>query len=129
MKIKFLMIAGATIMLLLSSCLKSHNSTDVLNDNGSIATVIADVGVNGGSKVVAVNALPATEAIDFITLKVYSPRGTKPSGNVHVKLAVTNAAGYDPFPSSGYTFPLEYDIPASGELTVPITLNKNSLDL
>src|SRR5512138_1893978 len=130
MKLRFLIAVAAPVTMLLTSCLKSHSSTDVINDNGSIVTVIADVGPNGGSKVVAVNTLPATESIDFITLRVYSPRDAKPNGPVHVRLAVTNASGYDQMPASGYSLPLEYDIPVgTNELVVPIVLNKNSLDL
>jgi hypothetical protein len=130
MKLRSLIAVALPGAVMFASCLKAHNSTDLLNDNGSIVTVIADVGPNGGTKVVTVNALPATEAIDFITLRVYAPGNNKPSGPVHVKLAVTNAGGYDPFPASGYSLPLEYDVPAGTTgLTVPITLNKNSLDL
>jgi hypothetical protein len=130
MKLKLLLTAIAPLAVLFTSCLKSHNSTDVIDDNGSIVTVISDVGPNGGSRVVVLNAAPPTETIDLITLKVYSPRGIKPSGPVHVRLVVTNASGFDQMPASGYSLPLEYDIPAgTNELTVPITLNKNSLDL
>jgi hypothetical protein len=130
MNLKLLLTAVAPIAVLLTSCLKSHNSLDVINDDGSIVTVISDVGTTGGSRVVAVNAAPATEQIDFITLKVYAPGNNKPSGPVHVKLAITNASGYDPMPPSGYSLPLEYDVPAGANgLTIPITLNKNSLDL
>jgi hypothetical protein len=130
MKLRFfLAVAGAGIMMF-TSCLKAHNSTDLFNDNGSIATVIADVGPNGGSRVVVLNAAPAVETIDFITLRVYAPGNNKPAGPVHVKLAVTSASGYDPMPASGYSLGLEYDVPVGTTgLTVPITLNKNSLDL
>src|SRR5436853_3839545 len=112
MKLKSLLTAIAPMAVLFTSCLKSHNSVDVINDNGSIVTAIADVGPTGGSSVITVNAAPATEAIDLLTLRVYSPRGVKPSGPVHVKLAITNASGYDQMPASGYSLPLEYDIPA-----------------
>src|SRR4029079_13933191 len=97
MKLRSLLTAIAPLVVLFASCLKSHNSLDVINDNGSIVTVIADVGQTGGAKVIAMNALPATETTDLLTLKVYSPGNVKPSGSVHVKLVVSNVGGYDPF--------------------------------
>jgi len=129
MKFKSLLIAIAPVAVLFASCLKAHNSTDLINDNGTVATVIADVGTTGGSTVIAVNALPATEAVDLLTLKAFDPKGST-SGTVHVKINVGNASGYDAFPASGYSLPLEYDVPIGNTgLTIPITLNKTSLDL
>lgn len=129
MKFKSLLTAIAPMALLFTSCLKSHNS-ELLDDKGSIVTAIADVGPNNGERVVTLNALPATETLDFITLRVYAPGNAKPSGPVHVKLATTAASGYDPLPVSGYSLQLDYDIPAgTNELVVPITLVKPSLDL
>ena len=123
------MTIGAGVSVLFASCLKAHNGTDLVNDKGTVSTVIADVGPTGGSTSLAVNALPATEAVDLITLKSFDPKGGS-SGTVHVKINVGNASGYDAFPASGYSLPLEYDVPIGNTgLTIPITLNKTSLDL
>src|SRR5258705_2962731 len=130
MKLRSLIIVAMTGTMVFTSCLKSHNTTDLLDDNGSIVTAIADVGPRGGTNVITVTATPVIETVDFITLRVYAPGNNKPSGPVHVKLAVTAASGYDQIPASGYSLPLEYNVPVGTTgLTIPITLNKNSLDL
>lgn len=130
MKIKSLLIALAPVAVLFSSCLKSHNTTDLLNDNGTISTQIVDVGVTGGEKVFSLNATPVSETLDLMTIKVYSSGSVKPNGPIHVKLAITNASGYFPMPATGYSIPMEFDIPSgSTEYKVPITIKKNQLDL
>src|SRR6185369_5764303 len=130
MKLKSILIAAAPIAVLLSACLKSHNTKDVLDDSGSIITVIQDVGQNSGAKVIATLATPPTETLEFLTLKTYSPRSVKPSGNVHAKLTYATPTGYDALPANGYTLASEFDIPKeTGTFVIPITLNKANLDL
>src|SRR5262245_8437840 len=135
MKLKSLLAVIAPVALLFTSCLKSHNSTDVLDDKGSIISKIQDVGENGGPlKFMSLDLIPSTETVNLITLQVFAPRDNKPNGNVHITLvqdpnAVT-AAGYTNLPTSAYSnLVLEYDVPAGGSVKVPITLNKTSLNL
>ncbi|SRR5258705_3402063 len=130
MKLKSILIITAPVVLLFSSCLKKHNGSDVIDDNGSFITVIQDVGANSGTKVIATLATPPTETIGFLTLKTYSPRSVKPSGNVHAKLTYATPAGYDALPANGYTLASEFDIPKeTGTFVIPIILNKANLDL
>jgi hypothetical protein len=130
MKLKSILLATAPVALMFASCLKAHNSKDILDDSGSIVTVIQDVGVYGGAKVVATLATPPTETITLVTLKTYATRSVKPSGNVHAKLTYSTPAGYDALPANGYTLASEFDIPKeTGTFDVPITLNKANLDL
>src|SRR5438094_322199 len=130
MKLKSIIFAAAPLAVLFSSCLKANNSKDVLDDSGSIVTVIQDVGVTGGAKVIATLATPPTETLGLLTLKTYATRSVKPSGNVHAKLTYTTPSGYDALPANGYTLASEFDIPKeTGTLIVPITLNKANLDL
>jgi len=130
MKLKSLLTALAPVAMLFSSCLKSHNTQDLLNDNGSTVTVISDVGATGGEKVFSLNASPVSETLDLMTVRVYSSGNAKPNGPVHVKLTITNASGYFPMPITGYSIPMEFDIPSgTTEYKVPITIKKNQLDL
>ena len=130
MKLKSLLTALASVTVLFFSCLKSHNTTDLLEDKGSIVTVISDVGATGGEHVFSLNASPVSETLDLMTVRVYSSGNAKPNGPVHVKLAITNASGYFPMPASGYSIPMEFDIPTgTSEYKVPITIKKNMLDL
>jgi hypothetical protein len=135
MKLKSLLIIGSSTILL-ASCLKSKDSLGLINDKGSIVTEIADVNVYGDLKPIALSATPPTETFTLLTLKSYAPRSNKPAGNtVHVKLvldnnAVTSIPGLTVLPPSAYTIPsLELDVPSSGEVSLPITLNKNAMDL
>lgn len=135
MKLKSLLIIGASSMLL-ASCLKSRDSLGLINDKGSIVTEISDVNVSGDLKSVALGATPTSETFTLITLKSYAPRSNQPAGGkVHVKLALDNSAvtsipGLTVLPSNSYTIPgLEFDVPSSGQLSIPITLNKAALDL
>ena len=134
MKLKSLAIIFSSLFLL-ASCLKSRDTLGVYEDKGGIVTEIFDVSYGGSTKVISLDALPATETIDAITLKVYAPRETKPSGAVRVTLtqdaAAVAAAGLTALPANAITIPsLEFDIPAgTNEFTLPITLNKNNLDL
>lgn len=135
MKLKTLSIIAAS-SLVLASCLKSRDSLGVHGDKGSIVTEIYDVSYLGSdTKVISLEALPATETVDAISIRVYAPRENKPSGAVHVTLvqdaAAVTAAGLTAIPANAITLPpLEFDIPAgTTEFKVPITLNKNNLDL
>jgi hypothetical protein len=130
MKLKTILIITAPVALLFASCLKKHNSKDVIDDNGSIVTVIQEVGMTGGQFIVATEATPPTETVGLLTLKTYATRDVKPGGNVHVKLTYVTPAGYDALPANGYTLASEFDVPKeTGTLVVPITLNKVNLDL
>jgi hypothetical protein len=131
MKLRLILILAAASSIVFTSCLKSKGMiTTLTNDPGSIVTEIADVNTAGSEKIIVMNANPPSEAVDMITLKYYAPHENKPAGGtIHVKLAVTPASGYTTLPAAAYSLPLEYDIPASGTLTVPITINKPALDL
>jgi hypothetical protein len=135
MKIKSLLAIIVPLAVLFSSCLKSHNSEDVIDDSGSVISKIQDVGENGGPlKFLSLDLIPSTETVDLITLQVFAPRDNKPNGNVHITLvqdpnAVT-AAGYTNLPSNAYSnLVLQYDVPAGGSVKVPITLIKTNLNL
>jgi hypothetical protein len=129
MKLKLILILAASSFVM-ASCLKSKGIIGLQDDNGSIVTEISDVNVDGSEKLTVLNANPPTESVDVITLKYYAPRANKPPGGViHVKLVVAPASGYTMLPPGGYSLNLDQDIPSSGELVVPITINKSSLDL
>src|SRR5689334_15572140 len=109
----------ATIIFSLSSCLKSEDKYGFGADPGTPVTEVFDVVTDGTEKVIALNASPAVETVGTITLRVHSPKSR--AGSVHVKLATSAAAGYDPLPQSGYSLDLEYDVSReTGELVVPI---------
>src|SRR4051812_7484817 len=134
MKLKSLLAIVAPVAVLFTSCLKSHNSSDLLNDKGSIVTEISDVSYYGDVKFLSLDLLPATETVTLISLKSYAPRSTKPNGPIHVKLAIDNsgvaAAGLNVLPTNAYTITsLEADVPAGGSVDIPITLNKNNMNL
>src|SRR5215211_2055128 len=133
MKLKLLPFIVSALAL--TSCLKSKDSLGINGDTGTIITEIADVNTEGSLKIISVNAVPATESILILTLRVHAGRSNQPAGPVHVKLvqdpAAVGAAGLLLFPASGLTIPtLEFDVPAdTKEINVPITINKNNLDL
>jgi hypothetical protein len=135
MKFRSLITAAVTGSILLTSCLKSHNNQDILSDNGSIVTEIADVNIYGNLKFVSLDLVPATETITLATLKFAAPRNNKPGASIHVVLTLdpsaVTAAGLTPLPSNGYTLSsLEWDIPAdSRQIDIPITIFKNNLNL
>jgi len=129
---RFLVAIAAPVAVLLASCLKEHR-TELLEDKGSTVTAIQDVGEFGTPKFLSLDLLPATQVIELITLKVYSPRGAT-TGTVHVVLeqdpAAVTAAGYSAIPANAQSgLVLEYDVPVGGSVIVPITLNMNNLNL
>jgi hypothetical protein len=143
MKLKlFSIIIVASVLL--SSCLKSSDPYGITKDTGSIVTEISDDSYygpgNGAIKTLALDGLPPTETVTLITLKYYSPRDLKPSGNIHVKLAINNAAtmaiinsnGLTVMPTNTYSLAAtEFDIPkgdVDGQIAVPITINKGNFD-
>lgn len=136
MKLKSL-LSIATASLLLASCLKSRDAVGVIEDKGSIVSEIFDKAYYGDLKFISLDATPATETIsDFLTLKVYAPRSNQPAGgSVRIKLvqdnAAVTAAGLTVLPANAYTLPasLEFDVPANGEVKIPLTLNKNNINL
>lgn len=136
MKLKSLFsIAAAS--LLLTSCLKSRDTVGVIEDKGSIVSEIFDRAYYGELKFISLDLTPATETVsDFLTLRVHAPRSNQPAGgSVRVKLLMDNsgvgAQGLTVLPSNAYTLPssLEFDVPANGEVKIPITLNKNNMNL
>ncbi len=135
MKLKSISFLAIAASLTLTSCLKSRDSLGLLNDSGSIVTEISDVNISGPEKFLSLDLTPATETVNIITLKSYSPRSNRPAGGtVRVRLvqdpAAVTAAGLTALPANAYTLPaLEFDVPSSGELKIPITLNKNNLNL
>lgn len=133
MKLKSL-LAIALITVLFNSCLKEHNSEDVLKDKGSVISKIQEVGQYGFVKAISLNVTPSTETLDLITLQVWAPRDNKPSGKVHLKLTLDSNAvisqGLKNLPASAYSgLVLEYDVAAGESVSVPITINKNNLNL
>jgi hypothetical protein len=136
MKLKSLLTI-ATASLLLASCLKSRDTLGVHKDTGSVVSEIWDRAYYGDLKFISLDLTPSTETIsDFLTLRVHAPRSNQPAGgNVRVTLvqdnAAVTAAGLTVLPSNAYTLPssLEFTVPANGEIKVPITLNKNNMNL
>ena len=129
---RFLLAIVAPVAVLFTSCLKEHR-TELLEDKGSTVTAIQDVAEFGSPKFFSLDLLPATQVVELITLKVYSPRGAT-TGTVHVVLeqdtAAVTAAGYSKIPANAQSgLVLEYDVPVGGSVTVPITLNMNNLNL
>src|SRR5436853_4252156 len=125
MKMRFLLAIAAPVAVLFTSCLKAHNSTDVLNDKGSTVSAIQDVAEFRTNKFLSLALLPATQVVELITLKSYSARGAN-TGTVHVTLvqdpAAVTAAGYTAIPANAQSgLVLEYDVPIGGSVTVPIT--------
>ena len=135
MKLRSILKTTAPLAILLSSCLKTHNSKDVINDSGSIVSVIQEVGQYGAVKAISINALPATETVDLITLKFYAPRDVKPGGDITVHLvkndALVTAQGLTIPPANGVTISsLDVVIPkATGEAKLTAVINKNNLNL
>jgi len=109
----------AISLFLLPSCKKDKNSNDI---------EISEVTAGGNVKLIMVDYLPGNQTINAITLK---NQASGSAGTVHVKLALdtaVSAAGAKLLPTNGYTAPtLEYDVPANGSVTVPLTINRTNL--
>jgi len=80
--------------------------------------------------------LPSTETINLITIKSFYPRSNKPNNDIQVTLTLMSnaeitAAGLTPMPAGSYTIPsLTLTVPkATGEVKVPVTINKSLLSL
>lgn len=131
----------AMVPVVFTSCLRSRDSLGVIADDGSIVTGIYDRYYYGEAKTFALNGLPAVETFDALDIRYNAPR--KKAGKIHVVMAVDNSlvtayntangTNYLPLPANSYSFPntLEFDMEAgnSGQYTLPITLNKNNLNL
>lgn len=131
----------ALVPALLTSCLKSKDSLGVIADDGSITTGIFDAFYYGAAKSFALTGSPAIETLDFLDIRYSAAR--KKAGTIHVKLAVDNSlvtayntangTNFLALPTNSYSLPngLEFDLPAgnSGQYTLPLTLNKNNLNL
>jgi len=140
MKLRSLLLI-AFVPALLSSCLKSRDSLGVIADDGSISTGIFDRFYYGETKSFALTGSPAIETLDLLDIRYSAPR--KKAGTIHVVLAVDNSlvtayntangTSYVALPTNAYTLPsgLEFDLPAGniGRYTLPLTLNKNNLNL
>jgi hypothetical protein len=140
MKLRNLIIM-ALVPALLTSCLKSRDALGVINDTGSTTTGIFDAFYYGAAKSFALTGNPPIETLDLLDIRYSSPR--KKSGTIHVVLAVDNSlvtayntangSNFLALPTNAYTLPngLEFDLPAGneGQYTLPLTLNKNNLNL
>ncbi|MFN8291133.1 MAG: DUF1735 domain-containing protein [Chitinophagaceae bacterium] len=140
MKLKSLLFI-ALVPALLTSCLKSRDSLGVLADPGSISTGIFDRFYYGEAKSFALTGSPAIETLDAITIRYSAPK--QKAGDIQVVLQVDNSlvtayntangTNFLPLPTNAYSLPsgLTYTLPGgnSAEKAVPITLNKNNLNL
>jgi hypothetical protein len=140
MKLRTLFLI-ALVPAMLTSCLKSKDSLGVIADDGSITTGIFDRFYYGETKSFALTGSPPIETLDLLDIRYSAPR--KKAGTIHVKLAIDNSlvtaynlangTNYLALPTNAYTLPngLEFDLPAgnSGQYTLPLTLNKNNLNL
>jgi len=140
MKLRTLFLI-ALVPAMLTSCLKSKDSLGVIADDGSIATGIFDRFYYGEAKSFALTGTPPIETLDLLDIRYSAPR--KKAGTIHVKLAIDNSlvtayntangTNFLALPANAYTLPngLEFDLPAgnSGQYTLPLTLNKNNLNL
>ena len=113
----------------------------MIADDGSIATGIFDRFYYGEAKSFALTGTPPIETLDLLDIRYSAPR--KKAGTIHVKLAIDNSlvtayntangTNFLALPANAYTLPngLEFDLPAgnSGQYTLPLTLNKNNLNL
>ena len=141
MKIKsFLIIALAGITL--NSCLKSTDKFgwEKDSDAGTVLVGIYDRSAFGEAKPFVMELLPSQETLDFLQLKIHAPR-VQPANDIQVTLALddalitayNNAHGttYLPLPANAFTLPsLTFTIPKdSKEFTIPITINKQNLNL
>lgn len=140
MKLKsFLLIALAPALL--TSCLKSRDSLGVLADPGSISTGIFDRFYYGEAKSFALTGSPAIETIEAITIRYSAPK--QKANDIQVVLEVDNSlvtayntangTNFLALPSNAYSLPngLSFTMPGgnSGEYNLPLTLNKNNLNL
>src|SRR5689334_20386203 len=140
MKLRTLFLI-ALVPAMLTSCLKSKDSLGVIADDGSISTGIFDRFYYGEAKSFALTGSPPIETLDLLDIRYSAPR--KKAGTIHVKLAIDNSlvtayntangTNFLALPANAYTLPngLEFDLPAgnSGQYTLPLTLNKNNLNL
>lgn len=140
MKLKSLLFI-ALVPALLTSCLKSRDSLGVIADPGSISTGIFDRFYYGEAKSFALTGTPAIETIDAIKVRYSAPK--QKAGDIQVTLAIDNSlitayntangTNFLALPTNAYSLPngLTFTLPGgnSGEYNLPLTLNKNNLNL
>jgi hypothetical protein len=141
MKLRTLLLI-ALVPALLTSCLKARDELGVVGDDqGSVTTGIFDRFYFGEAKSFALTGDPPIETLDLLDIRYSSPRSA--TGPIHVVLAVDNSlvtayntangTNFLALPANAYSLPngLEFDLPAgtSGQYTLPLTLNKNNLNL
>lgn len=140
MKLKSFFFA-ALVSILLASCLKSRDTLGVLADSGSISTGIFDRFYYGEARSFALTGSPAIETIDAITIRYSAPR--QKASDIQVVMQVDNSlvtayntangTNFQSLPANAYTLPagLTFTLPGgnSGEYKLPLTLNKNNLNL
>lgn len=117
-------LAFMSVGLLMTSCKKNK-------DKGTNIIEIADARNGSNIKLIRMHFVTGTETVTALTLKNQS---TGSAGSVQAKLlmddAAVIAAGLKVLPSNSYTLPtLEYVIPASGTVNVPLIVNKNNLTI
>jgi hypothetical protein len=115
------------LVVLLDICSLTSCSCNKNKDN-TVTTEIAEARTGGPIHLVSLD-LTTTETITALTLQT---KADGFSGTVHVKLSLNNAAvtaaSLMPLPTANYTLAtLEYDLPASGTVIVPLVINKVGL--
>ncbi|MFN8291132.1 MAG: DUF1735 domain-containing protein [Chitinophagaceae bacterium] len=140
MKLTHLLLM-AILPSLLASCLKSRDSLGTLADPGSISTGIFDRFYYGEAKSFALTGSPAIETLDAVTIRYSAPK--QKAGDIQVVMQVDNSlitayntangTNFLPLPSNAYSLPggLSFTLPGgnSAEYALPLTLNKNNLNL
>ena len=110
-------------MLFLASCKKNK-------DKGTNTIEISEAKA-GSVKRLSIGFVPGNETITILTLKNQS---TGSAGSVNVKLLMDDAAvttaGFKILPANSYTLAtLEYVVPASGTVNVPMIINRSNLTI
>jgi hypothetical protein len=123
------------------SCVKSKNDLGGMReDEGSIVVSVIETGVSEASSHGA-GEIPSftnfdfstpNEEVKFFNIHISQPRSRKVSGNLKVKIALTNGTGGTPIPAGAITIPTEISIPGSNapEIDFPVKfqVNKGLLD-